>query len=601
MSKPLAIFDIECYVNYFLICFHSLATGRRKHFELYEGHPLDVEGVMRILRRHTIVGFNSNNYDVPMLKLSLRMGVTNKLLKQMSDDIVQRNMKPWECDRKYNLPTIAWLDSIDLIEPMPSVGVGLKLYGARLHSRRLQDLPIEPGAVITPEQRTELIEYCYNDLETTIDCYRHIEPQIALRIAMTEQYGIDLRSKSDAQIAEAVIRKEVERIKGDKISRPEFSSDFSFHYQPPAFLSFKTDTMLQVFSRIKAESFGLDRKGDIAMPDYFKTSKIKIGNSVYKLGIGGLHSTESAEAHLTDDDYIIKDADVGAFYPQLILVCGLYPEHLGPEFLDIYKIIRQRRMAAKKAKDKVVDMAYKIILNGAFGKLGSQWSTLYSPNLMIQVTLTGQLVLLMLIEELELSGIQIISANTDGIVAKIRRSDVDLYHRIVADWEKRTGFEMEFADYRALYSRDVNNYLAVKADGGGVKQKGAYAFVGSKGSPAEKNPSTYVCIDAVIAYLTKGTPLMETIEWCPDIRRFLAVRKVTGGALYDETYLGKTVRWYYAKGSDKHISYVTNGNKVAKSDGCKPMMTLDGGLPNDINYEWYFNEAVGMLGELGVL
>ncbi len=412
--KPLAVFDIECYVNYFLVCFRSLATDKRKHFELYEGHPFDNTGVLHILRMHTVIGFNSNTYDVPMLKLALRMGVTNKTLKQMSDDIVQRNMKPWECERQYNLPAIPWLDSVDLIEPMPSVGVGLKLYGARLHSKRLQDLPIEPAAIITPEQRTELIDYCYNDLETTIDCYRHIEPQISLRIAMSEQYGVDLRSKSDAQIAEAVIRKELERIKGDKICRPSFPSDFSFRYVPPDFLTFKTDIMKSVFQQIKSESFGLDYKGDIAMPDYFKASKIKIGNSVYKLGIGGLHSTESSEAYFADDDYVIKDADVGAFYPQIILVCGLYPEHLGPDFLDIYKSIRQRRMTAKKAKDKVVDMSYKIILNGAFGKLGSQWSSLYSPNLMIQVTLTGQLVLLMLIEELELSGIQIVSANTEG-------------------------------------------------------------------------------------------------------------------------------------------------------------------------------------------
>lgn len=63
-------------------------------------------------------------------------------------------------------------------------------------------------------------------------------------------------------------------------------------------------------------------------------------------------------------------------------------------------------------------MTFKIVLNGTFGKLGSKYSFLYSPNLMIQVTITGQLALLMLIEALEAAGISVVSANTDGIVSR---------------------------------------------------------------------------------------------------------------------------------------------------------------------------------------
>lgn len=615
--KPRAVFDIECYRHFFLVCFQAIDSGKQKHFELYEGHPLDRQGIIRILRNHTIIGFNSNTYDVPMLRLSLRLGTTNTMLKDMSDAIITRNLKPWDCEREFNLPHIDWLDHIDLIEPAPSVNVGLKLYGGRLHSQKLQDLPIEPGAVITAHERPLLISYCYNDLAVTLDLYRHIEPQIQLREQMSEQYDIDLRSKADAQIAEAIIRKELERIRGDKLYRPDIPHDYSFKYEPPTFLVFKTKQMQDAFDTVCDATFKLKHtraKDDedavsvggvkmkvsgILMPPEIKTLRIKIGGSTYKMGIGGLHSTESKVSHFSDDETLLRDADVGAFYPQLLLVCGLFPEHLGPAFLDVYRTIRERRMVAKRAKDKVTDMTLKIVLNGTFGKLGSKWSFLYSPNLMLQVTITGQLVLLMLIEALELAGISVVSANTDGIVSKIAVDMVDEYNEIIKDWEQRTGFEMEFADYDMLYSRDVNNYLAVKTDGY-VKQKGAFAFTGSKGSPAEKNPASYICIDAVIAYLTKGVPLEETIEWCPDVRRFLTVRRVTGGAMFNDQYLGKVVRWYYSKGSRSSITYAKNGNKVAKSDGAKPMMTLTG-LPNDIDYDYYCDEARKMLGALGVL
>ena len=620
--RPRLSFDIECYTDFFCINFIEIGGTRRKYFEFYDGHPLDRAAIIRILNTFTVIGFNSMNYDIPMLRLALRVGVDNRTLKKMSDDIIVRQQKPWHLEDRYQLPKLPFLDHIDLIEPAPSVKVGLKLYGGRLHSKKLQDLPIEPGALIFdhgPELKKTMIEYCFNDCDTNIDLYHHIKKQLDLREQMSEQYGVDLRSKSDAQIAETVIRSELERIRGEKIYRPELPHDYQFQYQPPAFLQFKTKIMQDAFKTVTDATFKLKKKGakeddedavsvggvrvkisGVEMPPEIKSLRIAIGNSKYKMGIGGLHSTESKVASFTDDDFIIRDADVAAFYPKLMLVCGIYPDHLGPLFLEIYRSIHTRRLKAKKTKDKVTDMTLKIVLNGTFGKLGSKWSVLYAPNLMLQVTITGQLVLLMLIEELELAGISVISANTDGIVSKIPRHLEATYHEIIKSWEARTGFEMEFADYAALYSRDVNNYLAFKPNGD-VKQKGAFAFAGSKGSPAEKNPASYVCIDAVINYLRDGTPIDETLEWCPDIRRFLTVRRVTGGATFRGEYLGKVVRFYYSTESDDPILGYVKGNKVAKSDGAMPMMELPDLMPYDINYNYYRDAAISMLGDLGVL
>ena len=54
-------------------------------------------------------------------------------------------------------------------------------------------------------------------------------------------------------------------------------------------------------------------------------------------------------------------------YPSAIINYGLYPQHLGPEFLNTYKKIRQDRIKAKREGNKVMNMTYKLALNGISG------------------------------------------------------------------------------------------------------------------------------------------------------------------------------------------------------------------------------------------
>src|SRR3546814_476101 len=161
------------------------------------------------------------------------------------------------------------------------------------------------------------------------------------------------------------------------------------------------------------------------------------------MGIGGLHSNESTVAHHTDDNYIMIDKDVESFYPRIILNQGMYPEHLGPVFLQVYRTIVDRRLEAKANGNKPVADSLKIVINGSFGKFGSKYSILYAPNFLTQTTLTGQLSILLLIEMLEMNGIHVVSANTDGIVIKCPRNGVDLLNRIVAEWERITQYKTE--------------------------------------------------------------------------------------------------------------------------------------------------------------
>jgi hypothetical protein len=247
------------------------------------------------------------------------------------------------------------------------------------------------------------------------------------------------------------------------------------------------------------------------------------------------------------------------------------------------------RLAAKAAGDKVKAESLKICVNGSFGKLGSPYSTLYAPELMVQVTVTGQLSLLMLIDQLESNGIPVVSGNTDGVVVKCPVAKEEQMEAIRTQWQLTTGFVLEQTFYAGIYSRDVNNYIAIKYDGT-VKAKGCYS-----GTTMSKNPQNEICNIAVAEYLKCGRPFRETIMACRDITKFVSVRNVKGGAIKDKEYLGKVVRWYYATGAKGTIDYKTNGNSVPKTNGAKPLMVLPDMLPMDVDYEWYIRECKEML------
>jgi hypothetical protein len=149
----------------------------------------------------------------------------------------------------------------------------------------------------------------------------------------------------------------------------------------------------------------------------------------------------------------------------------------------------------------------------------------------------------------------------------------------------------------------VNNYVAITKDKK-IKLKGAYAASGPGlpgASGQKKNPNMDICNDAVVEYLKDGTPIEETIEWCVDPRKFLVVRRVTGGALdQDGEPIGKALRWYYSKSVSGGFTYVKNGNAVPESIGARLMMTLLPYVPADIDYDYYIREAYAILQDLGV-
>lgn len=563
--------DIEIFPNFSLIVIGDKLWSTSTKFDLRQK-----EEIIAAMKAGTTYGFNSNNYDIPLIKAALKGSPSDELFR-MSKDIISNRLPPWAFYTDYGIKPPSKIDHFDLSQPAPAVMISLKMYGARMHMRKLQDLPYAFDSHLTEDQKLNVIKYCFNDIATTEALYEQIKDRIDLRIKLGEKYGMDLRSKSDAQIAEAIIKSEVGSV--ESTSPPE-----SIIYKKPDFITGDT-------TFIENHKF-LMHKGKIQLPKDMPL--VKIGDMTYKFGIGGIHSTEKSQTVIPNDDEILVDRDVVSYYPSIILELGLYPEGVGEKFLPVYRNIFNTRLEAKeKAKKGDVEAAtvrdgYKIALNGSYGKFGSPYSVLYAPELLLQTTLTGQLALLMLIQALHDKGIKTVSANTDGFVSIMPRSKHDEYDSICLDWELATGFVLEETEYRSLHSRDVNTYIAITADGK-VKGKGDYAP-----STLMKSPRCVILGEAVKAHLLNGASIDATIRNCTDITKFIAVRNVKGGA---EGGLGKVVRWYYST-QGAPILYASNGNKVATTDGAMPIMDLPDTLPDDIDYQKYIDDANKMMGLL---
>lgn len=580
-------YDTETLPNRTLFCAKNIDTG--EWFDLWRHEDDAPDRLKRFLLQPdtTFVGFNSRSFDGVVVS-AFCAGRSELEIKRIADDLIGNRLSSWNAMNKYSLRYVV-PDHIDLIEVAPSF-VGLKAYGARMHMPRLQDMPIAHDEVISVEQEPMLLEYCHNDVDTTEELLNQLEGELLLRVEMSRRYGVDMRSKSDSQMAEQAY------ISSMGLKRKDNVIPQTVRYNPPSFLKFRNAELQALLDKVAGHTFSMNpATGHVVLPDFLGSQTVKFGSGEYQLGVGGIHSTHDKQVcHIAGDD-IICDIDAASFYPSIILECGFIPESLGKPFVDEYRKIYEQRLEAKRSGDKTTDATLKISLNGTFGKLASKYSVLYSPDLMLAVTLTGQFTLLMLIEWLEHAGAVTLSANTDGIAIRHPRHLEDMVQKVVARFSEVSRFTFEFTPYRALAMKDVNNYIAVKPDRS-LKVKGIYSPLSLR-----KNPTAQVCSDAVGAWLAHGTRFQDTIRAAP-FCDFISARNVTGGGEQSGEFLGKVVRWYQSNDPTlEPIKYLKNGNKVPKTDGARAHMTMPDKVvhPDDLDYTWYLKESIKIAKAIG--
>lgn len=542
-----------------------------------------------------------------------RLDHYHKSLKQTSINIKWYNLK------EYTMPPIGDLDRHYYHERLPEAK-GMTDRELNIHYRNVFE------RFIPREYLQEMADYNDNDVYIVAELIRMNQEEVLLRYRISEEYNVDVFSASRSTIADKVIVKLYSKYTG---------------LHPKAFIDTKTIRRKILVSEILSDkiAFSTPELNDILSGIRSLTLRGEKGEfdreftfmgTSYTIATGGLHSNEIPAVYVEDDEHIIVDRDVASYYPNMIRSLKVCQKHLIPKawFRIADTIVDERLEHKHLAKDKSLDdkerdkhataaACLKIVANaGIFGKMGSEKSFLCDKKAMYQVTINGQLFLLMLIEKLELAGIHVISANTDGIVTIVPRKLEKTADDICHWWEKHLGLELEFTYYTKYVTEGVNSYLTIKR-GGSSKFKGRMnpkMFL----EDLSKGYNSPIVAKCVTEYFINGTPVMETLRNAKSILDFCRTQNVNHKYRLEFTHVvdGKIVTDIVQRNTRFYISSTGgtlmkvesmgwneyNEEQVKKSSLCAGQRVSICNTVDDtdiselnVNYLYYYNEAMAII------
>ena len=542
-----------------------------------------------------------------------RLDHYHKSLKQTSINIKWYNLK------EYTMPPIGDLDRHYYHERLPEAK-GMTDRELNIHYRNVFE------RFIPKEYLNEMADYNDNDVYIVAELIRMNQEEVLLRYRISEEYKVDVYSASRSTIADKVIVKLYSKFTG---------------LHPKAFIDTKTIRRKILVSEILSDkiAFSTPELNDILSGIRSLTLRGEKGEfdreftfmgTSYTIATGGLHSNEIPAVYIENSDSIIVDRDVASYYPNMIRSLKVCQKHLIPKawFRIADTIVDERLEHKHLAKDKSLDSierdkhataaaCLKIVANaGIFGKMGSEKSFLCDKKAMYQVTINGQLFLLMLIEKLELAGIHVISANTDGIVTIVPRKLEQTADDICHWWEKHLGLELEFTYYTKYVTEGVNSYLTVKR-GGSSKFKGRMnpkMFL----EDLSKGYNSPIVAKCVTEYFINGTPVMETLRNAKSILDFCRTQNVNHKYRLEFTHVidGKirtdvvqrNTRFYISSTGGTLMKVESMGwnecneEQVKKSSLCAGQRVSICNTVDDtdiselnVNYLYYYNEAMAII------
>lgn len=549
------IYDIETFPNLFLLTAKNHTTGEVVVLQCGLGKN-DVSAMASLMDRpaathpHTwFVGYNSRVFDDRVMVwvieneayLSSRDGgEVARLVYKKAQAVIK--------DDSYWVPPHYKFQSIDLmrVTRLHIYRKSLKLVGVNLKWHKIQDLPHHHSHKVSEKELQTVIDYNLNDVLLTEKLFEDQREEVRLRNAISVDYGVDVMSEDRSGVANRLLEKFYGEATG---------------LQPWEFKKLRTMRstvkMTDVihsnvrFESKKLQSFLSSLKKVEIHADNLKECKwrLLIGNTVYDVALGGLHSSDDNYPALweSDADGTLYDCDVASYYPRIVLQHRIKPAHLSESYLDILQKVTDERLEAKgrmkelekagktddpiyKASELKSD-AMKIVINSIFGKLGDPKYWLYDPLGMYRVTINGQLYLLMLIERLERAGIPVWYANTDGVTAKVPPGKEALYKEICRVWEAELGFELEYAVFEKALIQNVNKYI-IRKEGGKFKTKGD--LDDALYEDVTKGFNMPVIATAIREYFFNKKPVLETLRNHPDLLDFCKAQNV--GHQYELEY-----------------------------------------------------------------
>lgn len=325
---------------------------------------------------------------------------------------------------------------------------------------------------------------------------------------------------------------------------------------------------------------------------------------------------------------VLVNNDVSSLYPNLVRIYGYSSRNQKDK--DSYVKILKMRMAAKhnKLSQEFLDSlnvtnsdikdGLKLIINSYTGTLRAEFNALNDPLQGVSICFTGQCLLLQLGYDLmQIPTVHLSRFNTDAVEVSVEEEYVDEVYRVVHEWEKLTGLEMEDDKIVKLVARDINNYCGIyKAkDGYEVHYKGSdlthgnhkfkwnkekkmfeYSFKDSL-----KSNSMSIVSEALLKFLLFDKPIRDTIEKCNDIFRFQIISHL--GSTYEKMVqesengdieLQRNNRIYAGKKPSGNILKVKSNGRRDSLANCPPNPVVDNANQctiDDINKEWYIQFA----------
>lgn len=452
-------FDIECTVDFFLAVFEVRETEEIKIFEIsmFKNELKELKEFSKTIDWY--IGYNSSQYDCPFMEFVL------KQRQITAQELYQYSVKLIASEKNYT--RLKCLDLMELHNFGPrGRSTSLKKLMFFFRRKNIEDSPYSHlDSINTPKKAKEMVSYCIRDVSETKAIHKESIINIKQRIELSKVFNLTLYSLSDPSMGEKII---LNTLRVDKSAPLEYDI---IHCKDVILSKIKETPLVKIAKEyfnqisIKKVKDSFDFKKDTEAYDY------SFRNATITWGMGGIHGIEKPGIYKSDEEYIIKTCDVTSEYPSFLLNNNLYPKKCGPGFCKLYRYFKTER--AKHPKKTPLNLGFKLLLNLVYGKLNNSYSCLYDPKLLCTVTINCQLYISWLVDVLSELEPQYVEINTDGITIRIRRSQEERYMQICREWERETGFDLEYGNYELVAIRDVNNYIA-KDDKGEIKRKGVF-------------------------------------------------------------------------------------------------------------------------------
>ena len=611
---PVITYDIEVFPNVFHCCCKNTETGQLYKFELSERKRDLISLVYFFMEKNVIFcGYNNKHYDDVIINYIIyHYGILiHKSVEQVCESLynlsnaVIKATTMEEISKFKKWKYAHYFYSMDLLTMQFSskLRVGLKSMQVTMHYKNVQEYDGDFGAYLPTCEIDKMIAYNINDVESTEELLNRLKKDVELRLFIQDEYGIDALSMDSVKFGETILAKKY--CEATEISMNELKEMRSpMDYIPLKdvifpFIKYKNPELQAVLEEMKGQIvYSKERKG------YEK--KLVLSNTVYSIGVGGIHSLNKPKIFRPGPDEYIGHSDVASMYPSLLIKHKLTPRHLGESFLKVYEQIYHERIEAKHSGQKLKNLALKLTLNSVTGKMQQEESWMYDPFNVFRIRINGQLILLMLVDRLLELNCEIVQINTDGVMFIAKKTAKDEIQETVSEVERITQLTFESDNYEAFYQYAVNDYFGVvdgyeqSHDPELIEKRGMFRTEPVLG----KGLAPTVIPKAVINYFLTKQPVSEFIRQQTDIHDFLMSQRTDKKfkVRHGDRFVQRINRYYAS----------TNGYSLYKvdKDGKEENMLTKSGvtilnkmddLPiteRHINYNYYISEANKIIADL---